>query len=343
MATYYVTTSGSDSNNGLSEGAAFATPGYAASQATTAGDIIYVKEGTYTISTSTSNVSNGVLSVASGVSIQGYKTTIGDKAAKPLFTSTVTGTLANNSMVLMNNLDRGSSYNATIDSIELNGGSSGFTYGIQVGYHQVAAFNCKVSNFYYGIDRKAYFCEGYDCTTAFYSCECLGCYAQDCTSTAYNSCSVFNCISYNNYRGLTSINTRIDGFVAYGSTQYGVYFPSNRDYAGPPYRNLVVVNSGGYGVTGIVNGQPIFNFAGYNNTNGNLESSSNWLINEITLTADPFTNPAGGDWSLNSDAGGGELLKSVAMVMPFGTNYTDVNALQRLVPSTLPTKFHPLG
>jgi hypothetical protein len=82
---------------------------------------------------------------------------------------------------------------------------------------------------------------------------------------------------------------------------------------------------------GLCNGQPIFNFAAYNSGIANFQFSGNWLINEITLTADPFTSPASGDWSLNSDAGGGELLKSVSQVMPFGTSYNDVSALQRQV------------
>jgi len=331
MTTYYVTTSGSDSNNGLTEGTAFATPGYAASQATTAGDVIYIKEGTYTISTASSNVSNGVMSVTAGVLIEGYKTTAGDKAAKPLLTSTVTGTLTNNFMILMNNVDRNLGYYGYIDSVEVNGGSSGFTYGIQVGVHQIAAFNCKASNTYYGISGKAYFCEAYNCTQGFISAYCYGCYSEGCTSLGYNTCSVINCIAYDNYRGAYFNNNFVSGFVAHSSTEYGAYFVSNRDYA-PPYRNLIAINSGTYGLAGIQNAQPIYNFAGYNNTSGNFEfSSSNWLINEITLTADPFTDPANGDWSLNSDAGGGELLKSVSEVMPFGTNYNDVNAFQRQV------------
>ena len=330
MTAYYVTTSGSDSNNGLTEGTAFATPGYAASQATTAGDLIYIKEGTYTISTSSSNVSNGVMSVTSGVNVEGYKTTAGDKAAKPLLTSTVTGTLTNNFMILMNNVDRGLGYYAYIDSVEVNGGSSGFSYGIQIGFHQIAAFNCKASSTYYGVTGKAYFCEAYSCTRGFANATCYGCYAQGCTDHGFHTCSVTNCIAYNNNNNAYFNNNFVHGFISHTSTYYGVNFVSNRDYA-PPYKNLVVIDSGTYGLSGLVNGQPVFNFAGYNNASGNHQFSGSWLVNEITLTADPFTDPASGDWSLNSDAGGGELLKSVSQVMPFGTSYNDVSPLQRQV------------
>src|SRR5208283_1485036 len=50
-ATYYVSPSGNDSNNG-SITAPFLTPVHAASQMTTAGDILYFRSGTYNITTS---------------------------------------------------------------------------------------------------------------------------------------------------------------------------------------------------------------------------------------------------------------------------------------------------
>lgn len=79
MTAYYVSNSGSDSNNGLSEANAFATPGYAASQATTAGDIIYLKaDGDYNFTTSTTNASGGFISLSSSVGMEGYGTVVGD-------------------------------------------------------------------------------------------------------------------------------------------------------------------------------------------------------------------------------------------------------------------------
>ena len=46
-ATYYVTTAGNDSNDGLTEATAWKTIKYAASQARTPGDIVYIKAGIY--------------------------------------------------------------------------------------------------------------------------------------------------------------------------------------------------------------------------------------------------------------------------------------------------------
>lgn len=78
MTDYYVTTSGSDSNNGLSEANAFATPGYACGQATVSGDIIYIKAGTYNLTSTTANISGGYLAPSAGVNLIGYEVTIGD-------------------------------------------------------------------------------------------------------------------------------------------------------------------------------------------------------------------------------------------------------------------------
>ena len=78
MTDYYVTTSGSDSNSGTSEGAAFATLGKAGSVATTSGDNIYVKSGTYDLTTSTVDVAGGKAVIRAGVSVLGYESAIGD-------------------------------------------------------------------------------------------------------------------------------------------------------------------------------------------------------------------------------------------------------------------------
>jgi hypothetical protein len=53
---------------------------------------------------------------------------------------------------------------------------------------------------------------------------------------------------------------------------------------------------------------------------------------DVDLTADPFTNAAGGDFSLNNTAGGGALLRATGYpgVFPGGTTtgYLDIGAAQ---------------
>jgi len=70
------------------------------------------------------------------------------------------------------------------------------------------------------------------------------------------------------------------------------------------------------------------------------------IINPITLTAIPWTNAAGGDFSLNNTAGGGALLRELGYpsTLPgLSTNdYSDVNAVQRSVASAAGAlMYHP--
>ena len=86
MTTYYVSTTGNDSNAGTSTGAAFASIGKFGSVAADY-DICYVEEGTYDITVDSPNVSNGRLDIAAtrGITVEGYKSTPGDKAGIATF------------------------------------------------------------------------------------------------------------------------------------------------------------------------------------------------------------------------------------------------------------------
>lgn len=107
-------------------------------------------------------------------------------------------------------------------------------------------------------------------------------------------------------------------------------------------QNSIFWNQGsGYGVT-ITNPQP-FVLLNRNNAYGNnLHDRSNLAVGtgDITLTADPATNAAGGDFSRNSTAGGGALLAaagwpgSIPGLVTGG--FADVGALQAQVAAVAP-------
>lgn len=328
MTTYYVTTSGSDSNDGLTEGTAFATPGYAASQATTAGDKVWVKSGTYTITSTTANVSGGALSITDKVDFEGYETTIGDRAAKPLLDG---NSLSGSTIVLLPNTAR---YGTTTQSFEnfIVDGTSTWTYGVDGGGYIAIKKDLDVRN----------------CVTGIRSAHLINCKTSNCTSSGMlNTNIVYNCFSDGDRIGIyspsrsamgcvvkdaTYIGYRLGGYEAINCVAYncvtGFTSASNQDIF--CYKNLVAVNNTNLGFSNYY--APIVQCATYNNGADYSNSTDGRFYDCVSLTADPFNDPANNDFSLNSDAGGGELLKSRGFPHSLGvTTYWDVNAIQREV------------
>jgi hypothetical protein len=117
----------------------------------------------------------------------------------------------------------------------------------------------------------------------------------------------------------------------YNQTNEGIYLNAS----GVPFVTAAnnIFWGGTYGIR--LGGGPVVAFA-QTNAYGNQGTAAylNWVAgiasSDITLTASPFNNPSGGDFSLNSTPGGGALLKAAGFpgVSPFGTGYLDVGALQ---------------
>ena len=339
MATYYVTTSGSDSNNGLTEGTAFATPGYAASVATTVGDEIYIKEGTYNLTTATQNVSGGTISVAARVRIEGYKTTAGDRLARPVISTngvTVSGAVISFVSPGYNIL------NSSAISIEVDGqntASQGFSYGVT---YNVLLFDCIARNCADGFVGSvglgaAYNCEAHNCTNSgFFSGSLVYCWADSCqvgfTSSIRNmdSCIASNSTShgcsvgnsyYFTWKKCVAINNGGDGFF----NNYDIGYASE----------MIAVGNAGYGYRfGGTNGTPImFDCADYNNTNGRtVNSNTSRDFRPINLTGDPFVDSSSNDYRLNDLAGAGAELRQIQLSGLAGVNGVfDIGAIDAVV------------
>jgi len=83
--------------------------------------------------------------------------------------------------------------------------------------------------------------------------------------------------------------------------------------------NNIFYDNAGYGINATVGSQALNDrlrtFIDYNAFGSNASGALNNLSaggNDITLSADPFTNAAGDDFTLNNTSGGGASLKSVA-------------------------------
>ena len=336
MTTYYVTTSGSDSNNGLTEGTAFATPGYAAGQATAQGDVIYIKSGTYTLSTTSSNVSGGWMSLSRGVLVEGYQTTAGDQGTRPVINA---GSQAVGQIV--STPSPGSNViGSVVSNIEVNGTNTATT-GINVGgNYDAMAKNCVSKN----------------CTTyGFIGGICVNCHAESsprgylvhsnyfCTATLCsfagfssnaNGAAFVNCISYGNTgRGffVDRVYTRYINCVAYNNSLDG--FSSNSD--SQHHIRCITAENGGYGIrsTNANSDEFTLDTADYNNVSGRtIGTNTRKDIRPITLTADPFVDAANLDFRINDVAGGGAELRQIQLSGLAGVNGVfDVGAIDAVV------------
>lgn len=100
-------------------------------------------------------------------------------------------------------------------------------------------------------------------------------------------------------------------------------------------RDSVFVSNAGFGLNSASDAEAKFptpiNFnAYYNNTSGALNNYTAGA-SDVTMTADPFTNGASLDFSLNNTAGGGALLKGTGFpgtALTGGTGYIDIGPIQ---------------
>jgi len=110
-----------------------------------------------------------------------------------------------------------------------------------------------------------------------------------------------------------------------GNTLHGIHSgaaTANVVYPGYTVLNSVIYGNGGYGWNmSVASVSKLCGFFSYANAfGGNTSGARNNVpagIGEITLTANPFTNSAGGDYTLNNTAGGGALCRGAGYPNPF--------------------------
>ena len=112
----------------------------------------------------------------------------------------------------------------------------------------------------------------------------------------------------------------VQGNIFYGNTRDGMGTLNNS--GGTNYSLFtenIFAENGRYGLYHNSASALLTKNAFYGNTTAETFGSS--TVNNITLTADPFVDAANGDFSLNSDAGGGAVLRAETMVMGSTTTY----------------------
>lgn len=339
MATYYVRTTGNDTTGDGSTGTPWATPGKAVAAGLAAGDIVNIGPGTYTLSTSTPNVAGGPVNISgesedsSPIIFQAE-----DSNDKPVIDAGVQTGISIFSI---------GTYGGALRCIDLvvdgqdGAGNKGFSLDKTAG----SAFRCRAVDCPTGCENGVFVaCEADSCGTAGFSlvAMALGCVAKNCVVGFAGGYRMVNCVSHaNTSHGFTLASMDGAGYLTY-CTAYdndGDGFRLEAYCRDSLIANCLAVANVGYGFNRSSasgnGGHWILNCAaGYPNTGGNTNGYTSGVTNIgfVSLTADPFVDPAGGNFALNNTAGGGALLRAAGFpgAFPGGLtiSYPDIGAVQ---------------
>ncbi len=316
-------------------GGAMASPG-AVGALSQAGNLTFVKGGaTYSMS-STANVAGGRWNQAG--SVCGYSTT---RAMYNLDSNLPVLQSSSNSMSIIRS--NGSCFVSSI--VIANGNSNTSVTGLDdTSANLMTAFNVQVTGVATAIsiyqNTWIQYCTAINCTgnTPIF-CNGGGNKILDSVITGGGGfgggnivSSILRCIVSGNSKGVPDFDSfgLVDHCVSYNHTG-GSDAIQNPDIV----VNSLVVSLNHAANVGIKQNQAgaqnynwyVLNTGFYNNT-GDLTvgASGMQVVSKIPLTADPFTNAAGGDFSLNSTAGGGTLLKALG----FPTSFLGISTTQAI-------------
>lgn len=321
-------------------GGALVSAGKAAGAMTVSGQITWVDDGAYNISSTTANASGGRVSLgAANTRMLGYNVTRGDSTGtRPVLTATVnTMTLVTvGEDVVCGNIEL--SAGAATGIAGTNAASQAFLHDMKMtGANATAAFRGQTNSTHFRCEATGGTVQGFLGEGGHF----LACKASAIAGrgfgTSGTSTTVFaNCLSFDNTGGT---GKGFDHATATGSaiflncTAYGNAADSFDNSAGPVascnWFNCLAVNSA---LEGFSRNGRAWHCAAFNNTGGNYDATV-IQINSITLTVDPFVNAAGGNFGLNSTAGGGADCKGAGTpgVYPGLANtigYLDIGAVQ---------------
>lgn len=132
---------------------------------------------------------------------------------------------------------------------------------------------------------------------------------------------------------LTMINSVVEGNTSDGIEQ------SNANQQIVVLSNTILWDNGAFGVT--LAAASLFSPSFANGYEAGALNNFTAGVGDVTITVDPFTNSAAGDYSLNNTAGGGAALRAAGFpgVSLFGTGYPDIGALQSQAQGSTPVSF----
>lgn len=316
-----------------------------------AGNDIFLKSGTYTITSSSANVSGGRIDdTTGGVDQANGSFWVGWNTNRHITNVDTTQATISAGAVTTITIFNVSSSHCRLSNIDANGNSQTSTSGIVIASASSSAAFCKARNttvrgFYLNSGRtwligcEATGCSGTaaidvsgaDTATAF------GCYSHDNTTHGFlvGLGDVMFCIAD------TCTGSNIDGFshgsvgyrgfccVSYKNQRYGFHCAGNDGFGTLLVNCVATENTGeGFGSDGVKDGVRLQNCAGWGNSGDYSSSNINSVFSFQTLTGNPFVDAPGGNFSPNNTAGAGALLRAMGFpgVFPGGltTGYLDI-------------------
>lgn len=323
-------------------GGALGSPGYCASQLSSASDQVWVKAGTYMVTTASTNAAGGCVSSPGGTAgfpckWEGYQATRGDKGTKPLLDAGSIGgspvvfdTAA--SYVIVDNIHCASPY-VSLDLSQsycraIRCKTSGARFGVYLNAAFVSAICCEAANsgsdpgFSVNGEAWVFGCTAHGGGGDGFKVNALGAVFSDCIAFG-NGGAGFNCATY---------SSRLQNCTAYGNTGNGFTVCSNTAFWDSAIDCLAVSN-GGYGFSsgGASGFFGLIDCATYNNTSGATRNLTN-SEGAAALSGDPFT-AAGSNFGLNATAGAGAACRAAGLPsafpgLPSTISYPDIGAVQ---------------
>ena len=326
-------------------GGALLTLGKAGSAPLVDNNKIWIKAGTYLITSATINIAGGCFSKTVGVFIEGYNTARGDLGTKPLLQAS--GITAFTFI-----LNTGNSAN-TVTNLKIDGAGLTTGRGIQTRHrgYKIEAVNFTNSAFVGDFQTGWYVeCSATGCSTqpAFLDCNTIGCTAFDNTNIGFGSSGSATPNTHVYSVADTNTGASSDGFSSGGASQTSDRYINCTAYAngrdgfrtigvrGGTTINCIAESNGGWGFNNVNNnGMNYYSCAGFGNASGELTQGTGVQcvnFNFVTGSGSFFTNAAGQDFSLNNTAGRGAALKGVGFPGIFPglstTGYLDIGAAQ---------------
>lgn len=330
----------------LNIGGALLSPALACASITS-GNRIYVKSGTYTMTTVSTNVANGCLNPGAVVLIQGYGTARDDFGTQPLFQasgiSTFTIMQSGSACVFQNIIVDGA-------SLTSSRGISSTAAGAHL--YKCTAKNCTNNGFVTNSSQTpCVLCYATGCSTqpAFAVLNAFGCVAAANTITGFSMTngSYVYCLSYSNTGassdGFTSggIMSIISNCVAYGNGRDG-FRPTTS--SGSTYINCIAEANTGFGFNANSLTIHLVNCATYNNTAGATNLLAGFITTNLgfitNTTGTFFVNAASGNFALNNITNQGALARAAgipgATLDGTSTGFLDLGPIQHQDPAFSP-------